>query len=232
MLIDYNCRLKRAFELRQNYGVSLDWAKKYVILEAYKESHGDIKVDYEFKTNDGINSSEFGFCLRAWLRAQISKFDSLIPAQRELLIEIGVRIIKKPVTWDEHYALVKANFDHNHGELKLESNFKTLNGIDYDPDGIEPLGWLARQKQRKRLLTEEQKELLRLAGYDVDKSLLTWDDYYKLVKIYYDHFGDLNMETNFTTSNGIDEDPEGLNIYNWIVRQRKNKWKLASEKYD
>lgn len=228
MPIGYNNNYFRVSELCLKYGVKATWAKSYVILETYKKTYGNLKIDRKFKSNDGINYSEFGLDLNGWIYTQIHNNDKLSKGQRELLEILGIDLNKKPLSWDDCYSLVRAYYNLN-GDLRIPRYFKTSNGLNYDANGVDIHAWLMRQINNKDRLTERQVELLNLLGTDFEKKSSSWYDFYKLLKIYYDYYGSLDMKSNFKTSNGIDYDPNGIDIYHWIVRQRKNKDKLTQE---
>ena len=48
-----------------------------------------------------------------------------------------------------------------------------------------------------------------------------WMKNYKLAKIYYDHYGNLEIPQNFKTTNGYEYDEEGINLGDWISTQRR-----------
>ena len=55
-----------------------------------------------------------------------------------------------------------------------------------------------------------------------NKLTITWDDYYELAKLYYEHHGNLEIPRNFKTNNGYEYDSNGLvNLGYWIINQRR-----------
>ncbi len=77
--------------MKYQTGESLDrrsstWEKSFRILESYCNYNGNIVAPVGFKTNDGINYSEYGVNLRKWTNAQIKKFKEgkLTPNQMAL----------------------------------------------------------------------------------------------------------------------------------------------------
>lgn len=63
-----------------------EWEKSFRIAKAYHDHYHNIAVPMDFKTNDGINRSEYGLGLRCWLLDQIKKLKAgkLTPDQEEL----------------------------------------------------------------------------------------------------------------------------------------------------
>lgn len=63
-----------------------EWEKSFRIAKAYYDHYHNIAVPMDFKTNDGINRSEYGLRLRYWLLDQIKKLKAgkLTPDQEKL----------------------------------------------------------------------------------------------------------------------------------------------------
>ena len=69
---------------------------------------------------------------------------------------------------------------------------------------------------------EKQIEQLK----QVKKSLQSmneekWNRKYKLAKIYYEHYGNLEVSVNFKTVNGYDYDENGVALGMWVANQRQ-----------
>ena len=67
--------------------------------------------------------------------------------------------------WNRKYKLAKIYYE-NYGNLEVSVNFKTINGYDYDENGIALGRWIDVQRQAYKgntanKITEEQIELLR-----------------------------------------------------------------------
>jgi len=58
----------------------------------------------------------------------------------------------------------------------------------------------------------------------------TWDDWYNLVKAYYDHHGHTEIPNRFKTKNGYEYDEEGVYLGDWCKNQRNRKHTLSHEK--
>ena len=71
-------------------------------------------------------------------------------------------------TWMEKYKLAKTYFEH-YGNLEIPQGFKTINGYDYDENGIALGIWLAKQRQAYKgqgtqKITPDQIKLLEEIG--------------------------------------------------------------------
>ena len=71
-------------------------------------------------------------------------------------------------TWMEKYKLAKTYFEH-YGNLEIPQGFKTINGYDYDENGIALGIWLAKQRQTYKgqgtqKITPDQIKLLEEIG--------------------------------------------------------------------
>ena len=70
--------------------------------------------------------------------------------------------------WNKKYALAKAYYEH-YGNLEIPRTFKTVNGYEYDGNGIALGPWINTQRnaykgQSSRRITEEKIDLLSQIG--------------------------------------------------------------------
>ncbi len=70
------------------------------------------------------------------------------------------------------------------------------------------------------IVNEEIYEILR---YVSEKLTMIWEDWYELARKYYEYHSNLNVPLNFKTTNGYDYDDQGLNLGEWIHKQRRAK---------
>ena len=129
------------------------------------------------------------------------------------------------MTWMEKYNLAKAYFEH-YGNLEIPRIFKTINGYEYDENGIALGTWISTQRQAYKgtyKITEDQINLLKEIGMRfkiVDKKE-SWLEKYKLAKVYYEHYGNLKIPNSFKTINGYDYDENGVALGRWLSTQRQ-----------
>ena len=122
-------------------------------------------------------------------------------------------------TWMDKYELAKKYYEH-YGNLDIPIKFKTINGIDYDENGIALGIWISTQRQTKDRLTNFQIDLLENIGMKWNVSDENWNIRYELAKKYYEHYGNLDIPQKFKTINGIDYDENGIALGVWISVQR------------
>ena len=140
------------------------------------------------------------------------------------------------LTWEDKYNLAKAYYEH-YGNLEISQNFKTLNGYDYNENGIKLGNWISTQRFLfiNSKLSDERIELLKNIGIVFnDSHLETWMKNYNLAKIYYEHHGNLEILVKFKTKNGYEFDENGIKLGRWIYNQ-KMKYKsnkLSKEKIE
>ena len=209
---------------RLNERLTMTWEDYYDLAKKYYEHHGDLEVSGRFKTNNGYEYSEFGIInLGTWIYRQRR---TLLPdsEQGKKLAQIGMRFenIINTLSWEEMYDYAKKYYQH-HGDLEIKQNFKTNNGYEYNEFGIINLGyWINNQKRRVLPESEKGQKLLQI-GMQFKKKCLSWEDYYDLAKIYYEHHGNLEVQTKFKTNNGYEYSEFGtINLGAWIYRQRQN----------
>ena len=86
--------------------------------------------------------------------------------------------------WNEMYELAKKYYAH-HGNLNVPNSFKTINGYEYDENGVTLGSWINTQRVAKKrgTLSQEREEKLLAIGmvFDVrkNKSLI-----YDLCQVY------------------------------------------------
>ena len=104
------------------------------------------------------------------------------------------------MTWEAKYELAKAYYEH-HGNLEIPHIFKTLNGYEYDENGINLGMWIDNQKQafKKHKLSEEKIEMLKkiTMNFEIKNYDEEWFKKYELAKAYYEHHGNLEMPQSF-----------------------------------
>ncbi len=129
--------------------------------------------------------------------------------------------------WNRKYKLAKIYYEH-YGNLEVSVNFKTINGYDYDENGIALGRWIDVQRQAYKgntanKITEEQIELLRQIGmrFETKNKEEEWNKKYELVKVYFEHYRNLEMPQSFKTVNGYDYDESGIALGLWICTQRQ-----------
>ena len=128
------------------------------------------------------------------------------------------------ITWEDWYELAKAYFDY-HGNLKINNTFKTINGYEYDENGLNLGIWIKNQRIAKKrgTLSQGREEKLLAIKMIFDVLENRWNEMYALAKKYFEHYGDLNIPSRFKTKNGYEYDEEGFILGTWIDRQRQFK---------
>ena len=76
---------------------------------------------------------------------------------------------EEKLDWGGMYELAKAYSESHNGSLKISQNFKTVNGYEYDEDGIALGSWISTQRgvykgQVSGILTQEQIKMLEDIG--------------------------------------------------------------------
>ncbi len=233
------------------------WEQNYELAKAYYEHHGDLLIPAAFKTINGYESDENGINIGMWILRQRKSYKKsknseelygITLEQIEKLESIGMVWdakelidIENEKNWNEKYALAKIYYEH-HGDLLIPQTFKTKNGYERDNEGTNLGDWISKQRKAYKgtgrgKITSEQIEKLESIGMIWDaKELIdienekNWNENYSLAKMYYEHYHNLMIPTNWRTINGYDEVTEEMPKYedarklgDWIARQRKSK---------
>ena len=201
------------------------WVKKYNLAKAYYEYYGNLDIPVKFKTANGYEYDKNGVALGNWISFQRKNFGNLTEEKINLLNKIGMRWdkIDKMPQWMGKYNLAKAYYEH-YGNLEISARFKTINGYDYDENGVALGTWIGAQRQDFDKLTEEQINLLNKIGMRWEKidRVQQWEEKYNLAKAYYEWHGNLDIPKEFKTINGYEFDKEGVALGEWFFRQKKS----------
>ena len=226
--------LKRIGMRFETKNIEEEWNKKYELAKAYYEHHGDLEVPARFKTKNGYEYDENGIALGKWIASQRQAYkgqvtNKITEEQIKLLKQIGMRFETKNIKeeWNKKYALAKAYYEY-YGNLEISQSFKTINGYEYDENGMTLGMWIVKQRkaykgQGRNRIKEEQIKLLKRIGMRFETKNIEeeWNKKYELAKAYYEHHGDLEVPARFKTKNGYEYDENGIALGKWIASQRQ-----------
>ena len=206
------------------------WLKNYEIVRAYYEHYGNLRIPVKFRTKNGITHDENGVRIRNWVNYQRMYFSKLTEKQQQLVTSIGLVLTTRKVhSWEENYKLAKIYYEH-YGDLLIPVKFKTSDGYTYDENGIKLGTWMREQRYSFSKLSPEKQELLKSIGFVLNTRKEGWLRNYELVKMYYEHHGNLNIPQKFTTKNGFTYDEDGVHIGYWLGNQKNQFSNLPKEK--
>ena len=207
------------------------WQKNYELAKLYYEHHDNLLVPINFKTNDGFTYDKNGIVnLGNWVNNQKGKFSNLSPERQQSLQAIGLVLNPRENQWQKNYEFAKLYYEH-HGNLFVPYKFKTNDGFTYDENGTINLGrWITKQRFKFSDLSPERQQLLQTIGFILDAYEGQWQKNYKFAKLYYEHHGNLLVQTNFRTNDGFTYDENGtIKLGYWIQEQRKKFSDLSPE---
>ena len=185
--------------------LSLSWEEMYELAKTYYEHHGSLKMTKMFKTVNGYEYNETGVNLGRWLTNQRKNLN-LSNMRKKLLLDIGIRFGNyNDLQWSENYGLAKNYYEH-YGNLIVPFKFKTINGYEYDEEGVSLGVWIVSQRRNKKLTDERKKLLLNIGMKFGGTNDFKWSENYELAKKYFEHHGDLNIACKFKTINGYEYD--------------------------
>lgn len=144
----------------------------------------------------------------------------------EMLLSLRNRL---QLSWMDYYELAKKYYEH-HGDLSVINRFKTMNGYEYDEDGIALGMWINTQRKKYENLSVERRNMLEEIGFVQHFHDTTWMQIYNLAKNYYEHYGDLLIPRNFKTINGYEYNEKGIKLGVWLNTQRVHFNSMKSER--
>lgn len=128
------------------------------------------------------------------------------------------------ITWEDRYDLAKKYYE-KYKHSNIPSDFKTINGIDYDENGINIGHWIRNQRTayHNDRLSEEKINLLKQIKFDfTEVEHDKWNKMYDLAKKYYKYHKHLKITSRFKTINGYEKDENGVDLGRWIRLQMYN----------
>ena len=135
-------------------------------------------VDY-LKSEEGQNITSYstinkkfssGYDMESWLNVNKQKIIEVSNEGNEDAKYIVQRFkwLEEKLDWNGMYELAKAYSESHNGALKISPKFKTVNGYEYDENGVNLGMWIANQREnykgKKGILTSEQIKMLEDIG--------------------------------------------------------------------
>lgn len=200
------------------------WEEHFKLAQIYYNHYGNALAKHNFKTSDGVNYNPSGFKLGTWIYHQFNNY-SYSTEKIKKLESIGIdhNINYHDYKWNTIYNLVYNYYKH-YKNLNIDSNFRTLDGINYHKDGYKLNSWI--KTQLKSNLNKEQIKKLNKLNLNIGKNKfdIIWDKYYLLAVNYYNHYGNLKVPVTFKTLDGINYNESGIKLGSWLSMQRTNKY--------
>lgn len=137
--------------------------------------------------------------------------------------------------WKKMYNLLENYYKkNNHTEVPRE--FKTLNGYEYDENGLNLGDWCMNQRQKytEGTLKPERIQKLKEVNFNLEnnKHESLWNKMYNLLVIFYKYNKHTEVHIKFKTTNGYEYDEKGPNLGVWCMHQRDyyNEGTLSQER--
>ena len=210
--------------------LTMTWEDYYELAKAYYEHHGNLLIPREFKTSDGYTTDENGAVnLGHWISDQRNYYDNISFDRKQKLQQIGFVLNVFNARWETMYKLAKIYYEH-YKNLNVPQIFKTINGYEYDENGVNLGNWISVQRRNYEKLSGEKQLSLEQIGFASNILDTQWQDMYELARKYYEHHGDSLIVGTFKTINGYEYDENGANLGNWISAQRGKYNSLSDDR--
>ncbi len=181
------------------------WDEGFALAQSYYTDHGNLET-----------SPDMSEKLSDWLvrQRQKQREGKLTDEQFTKLSALGM-VWEFEDAWERKFELAKEYYEQ-HGDLDIPATYKT-------DDGTCLGAWYrgVRNQYNGGTLTEERRQKLESIGMQWESvQARNWMQYYALAKKYYEEHGDLNVNANYTT-------PDGVKLGVWISGQRQNRKKCV-----
>ena len=181
------------------------WHFCYGLLCDYFEKNGHSNVPDLFKTEDD-------FSLGRWVAGQRMKKrkEELSLDKIEKLNELEFVWDYNKDAWETSYAYLK-QFYKNNGHSMVTKNFKTV-------DGFKLGFWVRKQRAdgRNGLLSADKMDKFNKLDFVWEPADESWENTYKLLKVFHDEKGHSNVPQDFKTD-------DGFKLGKWVGQQRTQR---------
>lgn len=185
----------------------VQWHKHYAALKKYHDEHGDININSQYISDDGLMLGNWLTRMRSYYSDGI-KGHILTPERIEALNDLGMIWDYHSKQWDENYDAAKKYYEE-HGDLNMPSDYKSEQGVLIKT-------WLNNTKKRYDSLSDVQKLQLSNIGFTLTNIHETkWNEAFAKAKAYYDEHGHLNVPNDYKCE-------DGFALGRWIRRHRSN----------
>ena len=206
MLVDRRARLDDlGFEWDQR---DAWWEQCFEALEDYYREHGDCLVPANYKTEKRFN-------LGRWVVSQRGQEDTIILDRRDRLDGVGFVWDVKVYVWDQNFKALEGYFKE-HGNCLVPNSYRTK-------DGLRLGNWVSTQRIEKHTPSKANRARLDSLGFDWDPWTTRWEQCFEALEAFYSENGNSLVPASYKTENGL-----GLGA--WVVKQRKDKDKIAEER--
>ena len=192
--------------------LNASWDVMYGLAKAYFEAHGDLKVPYNYRTEEG-------YPLWKWVSTQRKIYRSdaengLDASQVERLNAIGmIWDTKDERSWKKYYAAAESYY-RAHGDLMVPSGWVT-------EDGVTLGTWITHLRKFRKIngnsvyFQKERIDALDRIGMVWDVKASWADGRMEAVERYYREHGNLDVPVKYV-------DSEGFYLGMWISRLRRS----------
>ena len=189
-----------------NSNIDNKWEKGFSEAREYAQKHKTLIISVDYVSPSGYN-------LGVWLIRQnrLFKDGKLSEERKKRLDSLGVEWVHKD-PWLFRYGLLNKYYE-DHQTLDIPQTVVV--------EGVWLGKWIDRQRKmyEQGRLSEEQKELLDRLPMDqvgnADRYNNAWRAVYNEILSFYNENDNINIPTN------VIGEKTGINLSNWIVRQRK-----------
>lgn len=179
------------------------WETYYNSAVLYHKQNGNLDVPSYYVDANGVKLGRWIFTLRAARKSTNTKRANLSSLQIAKLDELGmIWENKRAVNWENTYHEAEIYYKKN-GNLNVPVGYITDSGCK--------LGrWIRRQRDKYPDLISKEK-IKRLENIGMIWPNDPWEEKFKLVKKYYDKFGNINIPSDYVD--------EGVWVARWLSEQ-------------
>jgi hypothetical protein len=181
------------------------WEKGFLALKAFHKREGHCHVAQKW--------IEAGFKLGTWVSGQRQKRSKLSSEQIDRLNSLG--FIWNPIgnQWEDCFTALK-EFQSREGHCRV--------GRDIFVNGFNLGSWVILQRSRQQQLTSIQLKRLNTLGFSWDPIEEQWEEAFDTLRKFRKREGHCSVPRSHLE--------DGLNLGNWVNKQRHKKAKLTPAK--
>jgi superfamily II DNA or RNA helicase len=184
------------------------WEEGFEHLQAYVKEYGHARVPQQHKSPDRYK-------LGTWVESQRNRRDRLTSERKARLDMLGFDWDPIARQWEEGFEHLQA-YVKEYGHARVPQQYKS-------PDRYKLGTWVNSQRHSRDKLTSERKARLDMLGLDWDPIARQWEEGFEHLQAYVKEYGHARVPQQHKS-------PDCYSLGTWVVRQRRSRDDLTSER--
>jgi superfamily II DNA or RNA helicase len=184
-----------------------DWEIGFDLLQRFEKDEGHCDVPQAYKTKNGVS-------LGQWVSLQRLSRSKLSKDRVRRLNKLGFVWDSREFKWDDGYERLK-RYKQQKGDCRIPMNYK-------DSDGFRLGGWVLKQRQNRKKLSQDRLKKLEKLGFDWNPLETDWQEGLHHLKSFKQWEGHCLVP--------VAHYEDGYPLGRWVNRQRTGKDRMSPDR--